>query len=321
MIATETTTRLFDGLCQHVRRTPDRKGEVWTPCPFCGKDEGKRKSTHFSFSERGFRCFVCGESGGLKRLAEQLNARPSDLPVRIHQLPTPPAPPRFWQTNPQAVLHRLLESPTRLQDWQAYKPLTVETIARWRLGAGVLPSSACRHKRLIYPLVEDGRIVGFRGRSTGCDCPKWLTAGGSTTVLFGLDQVIHNAEVILVENPVDALLAMQETPGVVAVASTAGAGTWREAWTEELRRRRPAHVTVWLDNDLAGCPNPQTYVRLRQAWMQLHPGKHPPEPNGPRIATALQAAGVRCSLYRWPSGTPAKYDIGAALMDGRRLAA
>ena len=321
MNASDFTARLFDSLCHHVHAEPDRRGEVHIDCPYCGK-QAKRGQTHFRFSVRGFKCWVCGESGSLKRLAEQLDAQPLDRPVPRAVAPVAPARPRAWQTNPQAVLERFLEAPDRLPLWQAYKPLTLETIARWKLGVGLLPSSACRHQRLIYPLLEDGRIVGFRGRSTGCDCPKWLTAGGSKTVLFGLELVEPGSEVILVENPVDALLAIQETPGVVAVASTAGAGTWREEWTQELRQRRPAHVTVWLDHDLAGNGSRYHWHEMVADWKAKHPDcKRIPDPNGPRIANLLEAAGIRASLYVWPKGTPLKYDLGSALIENMRAAA
>jgi hypothetical protein len=58
-------------------------------------------------------------------------------------------------------------------------------------------------------------------------------------------------------------------------------------------------------------------ARLRAAWLREHPGTTPPEPKGPAIANELLAAGVRASVYRWPHGTPAKMDLGAALMQER----
>jgi hypothetical protein len=51
------------------RKWPDGRGEYWALCPF-------HRDTHpdnFSVSERGFKCFACGKSGGLRDLAEKLS--------------------------------------------------------------------------------------------------------------------------------------------------------------------------------------------------------------------------------------------------------
>lgn len=55
---------------------------------------------------------------------------------------------------------------------------------------------------------------------------------------------------------------------------------------------------------------------------KLHPLhiETPPEPHGPQIANDLLQAGVRASVYRWPAGTPAKADLGWALMSEQRAA-
>lgn len=51
---------------------PDRKGEYWALCPF----HPDSHSGNFSFSEKGFKCFACGESGGLQALAARLGLDP-----------------------------------------------------------------------------------------------------------------------------------------------------------------------------------------------------------------------------------------------------
>jgi hypothetical protein len=307
-----SNAELFAGLAATVHAEPDRRGHIHVACPECGK-EARRGTTHFSFSERGGHCFVCGYSASLWKLAEALQATPMQ-PARIHQIRQEPPRPRHWQSNPQAYLDVFLGHPERLQLWQAYKPLTIDTIARWQLGVGILPSSQCQHRRLIYPVKVAGQIVGFRGRALTCGCPKWLTAGGSQTVLFGLELVTPQSTVIVVENPVDAILASQVEPSIVAVASTAGATTWRQEWTAELAARRPELVLVWLDHDLAGNGSRWHHAEMVAAWQARNPkAKHPPVANGPRIANVLREVGIRAVVYEWPKGTPAKYDIGSAL--------
>lgn len=307
-----SNAELFAGLAATLHAEPDRRGHIHIACPECGK-EVKRGTTHCSFNERGLHCFVCGYSTSLWKLAETLQATPQ-APARIRQIPQEPQRPRAWQSNPQLVLERLLAHPERLQLWQAYKPLTIDSISRWQLGVGILPSSQCQHKRLIYPVYLDGQIVGFRGRAIACDCPKWLTAGGSQTVLWGLEVVKPGSTVIVCENIVDAALSMQVEPSIVAVASTAGAGTWRPEWTTRLAQLRPELVLIWLDHDLAGNDSRWHHAEMVAEWHAKNPkAKHPPAANGPRIANELLAAGIRTSLYEWPKGTPFRADIGWAL--------
>jgi hypothetical protein len=114
---------------------------------------------------------------------------------------------------------------------------------------------------------------------------------------------------------------MQQRPDVVAVAS--GGVAWREAFTQQIAASKPSRVIVWLDNDLAGCPNAETYRALRREWEtqmreKVAQGIIPrlptlPAPIGPVIAKALQDAGVAASCYRWDVGTPPKADLGWAL--------
>lgn len=298
-------------------------------CPFCGK-EAKRSQKHFSFVAEGYVCWVCGAQGGLRALAERVGAT-GDAP-RLAPRRAEPAPPRRWQVAPDRYVQQFCEAPTRLPDWQNYKPLSIDTIARYRLGVGLLPSSRCDVRRLIVPVYHAGQVVAFHGRAyrDGDDHAKWLTAGGSRKdVLFNGDALRPDAVVIICENLVDCLLAQEAEPGVVAVAG--GGVAWADAWTAQIAASRPRHVLVWLDNDLAGAPNPETYRAALAEWratmaQRVAEGKisrvpADPEPRGPQIANALIAAGVRASVYRWPAGTPRKMDLGGVLAAEHRRAA
>lgn len=337
MAATSST---FDALVSATSAHIDRRGEAHIDCPYCGK-EAKRGQTHASFSPKGFKCFVCGQSAGLERLAAQLAIPVEHAPRHDRTAPEPPKP-RIWQSDPERYLDGFCAAWGRLEAWQSYKPLTIETIARWRLGVGVLPSSPCQHRRLIYPVIEGGQIVGFRGRREKpcrcadecicpCQCDKWISAGGTTARLWGVDLLRPGASVIIAENPVDAMLAMQQDSSIVAVAGTAGASTWRDEWSQAIASSRPAVVLVWYDNDLAGSPNQETYraelgVWLRTMQQRMEAGKireipPAPRPSGPKVVQSLISAGVRASAYEWPAGTAAKADLGGLLADEIRRAA
>lgn len=73
MVSLEDITPHLTGI-DH-RRWPGRDGEYHARCPFCGKD-AKGGQTHFSLFQNGqgmaYKCQVCGEGGGLVKLAKHL---------------------------------------------------------------------------------------------------------------------------------------------------------------------------------------------------------------------------------------------------------
>jgi len=304
---------LYNTLRHRLRVEPDRKGECWIACPECGREDEK-----CSFSPKGWHCFVCGAGGALKGLAEQLNIRRVETSYRKPQSKPPPRRRPFgWQENSYHVLRQFIGNPNRVELWNNYRPFTTRTIERWKLGVGMLPNCRCQHRRLVYPAFLGDKIVAFRGRAFECGCDKWLQSAGSQIVLWGDELLTEGQTVIVCESPIDAMLAMQETPGIVAVASTGGAGNWREEWTKRLRDARPYHVVVWFDNDLAGTPTPETLRELGREWMEKHPkAKKLPRQNGPWVANLLLKERIPTALYHWPGGTPPKMDLSAKFMEG-----
>lgn len=305
-------TTLLDTLAQRLDAQLRRDNRYHADCPFCHK-EAKQAQKHFSFCEAGYICWVCDAQGGLKALAEHLDVEgdASVAPRRAER----PQEPRHWQKRPEYYLDRYCGALDRVTRWQDYKPLSLDSIARFRLGVGVLPASRCEKRRLIVPIFSQGQVVAFHGRAYRDDDTdaKWLTAGGSSKqVLFNADALHGNPTVAICENYIDAILIMQAEPALVAVAG--GGVSWREEWTNQVAHARPKHVLVLLDNDLAGWPSAEVYAELAAQWRDEHPGVKPPEPRGPKIARSLLAAGVRSVRGpAWPPGTPPKWDIGQDL--------
>lgn len=251
---------------------------------------------------------------------------PRPLPRRRPQPPIALAPE--WDLH--GTLSEIESHPQRSLLWTAYKPLEPDDLERWHLGVGPLPGMRlCTHPRLVYPVIEEGRLVAVRGRAMtrACRaaCPKWLSARGSRAALWGWDHVnpdfCRGKTVVVVENPVDAMIAMH-AERIVGCASTAGAGTWRPEWTDRVASARPDAVLVMLDNDLAGWPNHETWRSLAEAWMDKHPGKMVPEPAGPRLFAALDARPElkgRVLRHEWPPGTPVGADAGWRAGQGWRV--
>lgn len=308
--AGDDSNELFGRLVRHTNGKLRREGgdnpQCDIPCPDCG-----RRGGHFGFSLKGANCFGCGYKTSLQGLANRLGLDTATEYQPI-EYQSQPELPRYWQKNPQKYLEKFITHSELYALWSKYKPLSTQTIARHKLGVGVLPSSRCEHRRLIVPIIHKGAILGFRGRALSCDCPKWLSATNTKSTLYGVEDVQPGDKVFWVENHVDALLVHELMPEFRGVASTAGAGTWRQ-FVPLLAERKPSLVIVALDNDLVGCPNPQTYQILAREFERKN-GRKPQAPNGVGIMAALLKSRIRCHKWEWPNGTPAKYDMGSYLL-------
>ena len=303
------TDDLLARLCDFYAARPDRRGEVHVDCPWCGK-EAKRGQTHFSFSTRGYFCFVCGEGGeGLERLADHVGLHTPD------DWTPPPAPKpkpkrRYrWQDEIVSLVERWRTAPGVVEAWQRYRPLSTEAIRANRLGLGVLPSSRCKHRRLLIPLVDfDGAVVGVRGRSIDCDCGRWLSPAGNEKTLYNWQALGHGQIVFLVENAADALL-LTERMDAVAVA-TLSISYWGDGWGECIAEAEPEKVVVAYDNHWPAMGTHPDH------WLEEH--ERLPLPACKRRWNDLTRAGVesqRLELYDW-GDEPVGTDIGDILVAG-----
>ena len=307
---------------------------VLPECPFC---LGRKKAGIARLDgKHRFNCFVCGKKVQSPDEWADLAARmaaPMQYQVQPKQREQTPPKTYPWQNDPMKWHSRYTNDRNAvIEAWQAYKPLTEQTILRYQLGYGVLPHNPCEHKRLIYTNIEnsDNQAVAFRGRVSGCNCdPKWLTLIGSQAWLWGFYHILKQAEgkrLIIGENPVDGMLAMQAMPGVLAVASTAGAGTFPDAWIKLIAAARPKSVLVWLDNDLIGNPNDETRELLVERWIAKMQAKGvEPTPQmiehqrtkamGPKMVKALQGLHIPTRAKEWASGTKPSQDMGGFFIE------
>jgi hypothetical protein len=319
---------LFEEIHNRLRGEP--RGEWFdADCPLCGK-EAKRGQVHFSYNEAGFNCFVCGNKGGLRALADRLNiAGASGYEAAPAPRPAPaPKPLARWRENPGRLLAGYREAPGLVAAWQRYKPLTPQTLDRFGFGYGRLPFIDKRtgewymgpHNRLIVPLWHEGQLAGLKGRAIEPDDlgAKWICATGSDLKPFGLDLVEAGRVVFVCENYVDAAWLMQERPDTVAIG-LGSVSAWRYEYTFALARAHPRLVVIAFDNDLPGQAQGAMRAALEAEWRAdaKHAGLQAPASNGAKLLRELQGAGLDAALYKWPDTAPAKADIGWLLAQGR----
>jgi hypothetical protein len=338
---------LYDALSSRLRGDSDHKGRTHADCPFCGaagRTRGHRPAYHFYLFDfekgSGYVCWSCGAKGTLRELAQRLDVQGDETPRALPDTPADPTPPWAAPDAMETYTRWAMDAERQRQivaAWQAYKPLTADMIRRERLSVGKLTFYdesrriwyAGRHPRLLVPLIIGSRLVGFRGRAfeRGDTGPKWITASYSQQALMGLDRVTPGSTVIWCENLIDRLLAEQDEPGIVAIAS--GGLAWQPGWILALAKRKPGKVVVWFDHDLAGNGGGSERGAMVKAWLQeisarrraagtdsSIPMPQAPTGRGPILVDELQAAGVNAELYDWPIGTPRKADLGWLLSQG-----
>lgn len=312
------------------------------PCPMCG---GRDRFTVKLFQDgrEGWLCRHCsGEDGystpehylvtryGVSyRQAREMIASgsPDQFTPRAAQPArepeeTQPKKASWWQRDGGRFVYEFGTRPDVVTLWQAYKPLSEETIRSAWLGVGVLPASRCTHDRLIVPIFNDaGQVVCFRGRRISCDCVdhhgkliNWTASGGwrlEELPLYNLRGATPGEVVWIVENQVDALMVSELTDfrGV----STTSVSYWRDQWTQELLSVAPSLVVVAYDNDLVGNGGAKSRdALLKKSRDAAGENWQPPACYGSHLALRLQAAGVPAVLYDWKD-SPAGDDIGKLL--------
>ena len=293
----------------------NQRGWTAIKCPDCGE----HRQFKSAFTESGFHCFHCGAKYPLNVLAQRLEVHvPQHNGYQRQTKPPAPPKPRYWHREPGEWVKRSLAHLGRVEMWQKYRPFTLETIQRYRLGVSIVPATPCRHQRLTYVYDDPlNKRPTLRGRLATCRCNpkalKWVTAGGGAAALWGAELLRPGFPVLLCESPVDAMLAMQIDQNITAIAGTAGAGTWREEWTQIIADARPAIVLVAYDNDLQGQAAGDVRGGLAREWMANLAHKRLPVANGPKVANHLIGAGVLTRLFDWRNNPPGD-DLSALLM-------
>lgn len=315
---------MSEDLFEIVHRT--LQGEQHRPewfdcdCPFCGK-EAKRGQVHFSYSHTGYKCWVCGASGGLRALADRLNVG-GDMPYTPPVRREPPAPRAIapWRQNPERRLAEYQQHPDRYRMWASHKPLKPETIDRFGFGFGRLPFERREtgewyegaFPRLIVPIYQGSSLAALRGRAVvaGDEGAKWIGATGSVMAPWGLYNVTAGSVVWICENYVDAAWLMQSMPGDFAIG-LGGVSSWKEEYGWHLSRLKPEKVIVALDNDLPGQARGDMRRMLEDEWRSdpKHRGTQPPASNGARLEQELRGMGMKTLLFEWPACAPAKAGI------------
>ena len=213
------------------RRFPDRKGEFWALCPF---HPGDSHPTNFSVSAKGFKCFACGEKGGLHKLAERVGVDALQFDSR-DKTPLPLSPTLENYAQAKGLPVDFLES------------LGLQTVYLQGKPCVKMPyydaentEAACR-LRIALPKAAQGPDNRFRWRS------------GAKPMPYGLWQLDRRDDhVILCEGESDAQTFWYHDVPALGIP---GASNWKAEWSQHVAGLT---VYVWREPDRGG----ETFVQM-----------------------------------------------------------
>ena len=290
-----------------------------TRCPW---HDDRRPSLSVSPSRNRVHCFVCGKGTdaiGWLQDRQGLSFQEAVLELARRTGVTvadgdPEAQERFEQewrerrqlmaqrTEQRAQFHQALleqlEQGGVAADYLRSRGVSSETARSWQLGiAG---------GRLTIPLNDaSGQTVGFCGRATGNQEPKYRNSSGDLLfqrngLVFGLDQAAEairkQGTALLVEGPLDVIQLHQVgfTHAVACLGTTVS-----ELQLQLLRRQGMKHLLIGLDGDSAGQAATERLVE--------------------QLQTQLTSGGLSASVVQLPEGEDADGLIrsqGATALDG-----
>lgn len=248
---------------------PDGKGEHWALCPY----HADTHAENFSVSERGYKCFACGASGGLRDLAEKLG-------VAVLQCP---AGERATET-------------FSLSEYAQAKALDASFLA----GLGLADSRYKGRTKLVIPYYgTDGAEVARRYRWSMHGTRRFTWVKGSKVHPYGLwklSEAKTAGYVYLVEGESDTHTLWSY--GLPALGIP-GADTFKADWAAHLDG---LEVYLWQEPDAGGATFARTVAGvLQRSYIMPAPSGRKDVSEAHLLGDDVPALleGMRASAERW----------------------
>lgn len=290
----------------HKESASDRSHEYLLPCPYCFSSRLRWNHP----TKKAWQCWGCHKSGStvdliclleqcsLTRAYEMIEdgyvGGDADFNVAPITLPPPRVlTPIAW---PRGVDALTVPCAPHARAWQylAYRGLTVEDVARYRIGFGRVGRL---HNYIVFPIFIHGQIVFWQARATW-DAPAemlpedrklWIRGtqyrktlnptvhageAGGGEVLFNFDGVRGCDHVVICEGPIDAIKA---GPNAVALLGKVA----QPAKLSLLRSLGATRFTVYLDRGNDERTNAVKLAGELSAWAHDVRIATPPEGHDP----------------------------------------
>jgi hypothetical protein len=236
----------------------EANGELITDCVFCGK----KKHLYFSAETGQYDCKVCGEQGNLITLARHLGDSVKDVAIHNHPIDEPK---KISVKKKEPVDEAIMEAchlnlPDRLRSYLNSRGINDDLIVRYKIGYGEFYG---RHWLTIPIRDKEGKFIFFKLRKDpdddNNDTKYKFYPIGSEAALYGLDEIQGEQELIVItEGEFDRLLLVSS--GVPAITSTAGAGTFKDDWLDDLEEI--TNIYICFDRDEAGDKGSEKLIKM-----------------------------------------------------------
>lgn len=213
----------------------------------CPAHPDRNPSARYHVDKKVWYCDVCQSKGGMKDLAERLNA-PTPPPSAWGTAPTTPIVKEFLYD--EAYVNRCLEALFATGNSRALHYLTntrglgFECIRQHRLGFDATKDA------ITIPIMDGTRLTGIKYRHLEPVVgSRYSAASGTKPTLFGFPNTAPVPSLALYEGELDFISASTLDPTQPACA-TMGAGNWKPEWTE--RVANVERIYIAFDGDAPG---------------------------------------------------------------------
>lgn len=231
----------------------ETNGELITKCLFngCDDDSGSNEAHLYFNAETGqYDCKKCGEKGNILTLAQHLG---DDINNASKNPPKSNQSKKSYNVrklNPALVEECYQALPSRIRDYLNARGITDDLISEYKLGWGEFYSKWW----ITIPIPDkDGKYTFLKLRkdpedNDNYDKYKFYPIGSEATI-YGWESLKGNKSTLVIcEGEFDRLILSKFA--IPAITSTAGAGTFKKDWLENLKGFDDIHIA--FDKDEAG---------------------------------------------------------------------
>jgi len=235
--------------------------ELIVRCLFsnCDKNsQGTEAHLYFNKETGQYDCKKCGATGNIVTLAKHFGDGVKDIALNpitptIKKLRKP------TEFNASLVEACNLNIPDHISQYLNTRGITDELVSDYKLGWGEFYGKYW----ITIPIAnKDGIFEFFKLRkdpddNSNADKFKFWPTGSEATI-YGWETLKEQTEIVICEGEFDRLILIKN--GIPAITSTAGAGTFKEEWINNLKHLKKIYVCY--DKDKAGESGAEKVIKM-----------------------------------------------------------